>query len=239
MHSGDPMPLDYVINKDGTPGKRWNPITGCKKQLDICPIWEKCWARKRYKRFGFDFSPQIHLDRLHQPIKRKKHTGYYVSYVGDAFGDWVSDWWIEKVIQIIQKAPRHRYMFLTKRPGRYNDFIFPDNIWLGTSINTNMDFGRTVTLHESTKLQNKVNTYWEIEPALEDVSEKILALDEDQLPDWVIIGGWSGSDNEDLRDIITSITATLTQLVVPVWHKDNLPYGFLKENMLWGNASSL
>jgi protein gp37 len=43
----------------------------------------------------------------------------FVGSMGDLFGDWVPDEWVEAVFVACAKAPQHTYVFLTKNPKRY------------------------------------------------------------------------------------------------------------------------
>ena len=59
--------------------------------------------------------------------------------MADLFGEWVPDEWIQAVIDACAAAPQHRYLFLTKDPGRYCDLeragLLPsgDNYWFGAT----------------------------------------------------------------------------------------------------------
>ena len=119
--------------------KTWNPVTGC---LHYCRY---CWARrlaltklKNTKKYRNGFSPQIHENEF-----RKRFNGdfVFVSDMGDLFGDWVPEEWILKVIEHIKKFPDTDFLFLTKNPKRYHEFIdyFPENAILGATIETNRD----------------------------------------------------------------------------------------------------
>lgn len=59
--------------------------------------------------------------------------------MGDLFGDWVPRDWILKVIEATRNSPSSEFLFLTKNPGRYKEFVrlFPENIVLGATIETN------------------------------------------------------------------------------------------------------
>ena len=119
--------------------KTWNPVTGC---LHYCKY---CWARrlaltklKNTKKYRNGFSPQIHENEF-----RKRFNGdfVFVCDMGDLFGDWVPREWILKVIEHIKKFPDTDFLFLTKNPKRYHEFIdyFPENAILGATIETNRD----------------------------------------------------------------------------------------------------
>jgi len=124
-------------------GKRlptWNPVTGC---LYMCKY---CWARKmattklrHTRKYRLGFKPQIHMHEFKR--KFKKGELYFVSDMGDLFGSWVPSEWIVKVLKHIERFPGTRFLFLTKNPARYFEFIdvFPRNVVLGATIETDRD----------------------------------------------------------------------------------------------------
>lgn len=137
----------------------WNPVTGC---LHGC---EYCYARRIAERFGIKpfghvehcvldepiiiadkkepypvgFSPTFHRYRLDEPARWTKPRTIFVCSMADLFGDWVPDEWIKAVFDACEKAPQHRYIFLTKNPGRYCDLErkeilrHDDNFWYGAT----------------------------------------------------------------------------------------------------------
>ena len=119
--------------------KTWNPITGCLHYCKYC--WARNFAETRLKfteKYKKGFVPQIH----EKEFKRGFNGGFvFVSDMGDLFGDWVPREWILKVIEHIKKFPDTNFLFLTKNPKRYHEFIdyFPENTILGATIETNRD----------------------------------------------------------------------------------------------------
>lgn len=118
----------------------WNPVTGC---LHFCRY---CWARKlattklkNSKRYADGFKPKIHEEEFKKRFKEFEIV--FVSDMGDLFGEFIPDTWIKKVINHIRKFPKTYFLFLTKNPARYLDFIdiFPSNAILGATIETNLD----------------------------------------------------------------------------------------------------
>jgi len=113
----------------------WNPVTGCFHGCDYC------YARKNARRFGGKkktkdgrllipfyayfheypatlyepfrsrFYPQLHCNRLNQPQEVKMPKKVFVCSMGDLFGKWVPDEWIEAVFDACEKAPQHTYFF--------------------------------------------------------------------------------------------------------------------------------
>lgn len=143
----------------------WNPVTGCLHGCEYCyarriaerfgsnlmpiftnyPVLDEpvrsvgfdCGKKQPYP---FDFTPTFHRYRLDEPARWTRPRNIFVCSMADLFGDWVPDEWIETVINACLAAPQHRYLFLTKNPGRYCHLeragIMPkgDNFWFGATF---------------------------------------------------------------------------------------------------------
>ena len=116
-----------------------NPITGC---LHTCPY---CYARYlaedmcRYKQgFHPTFYPYRLLAFRQAPTPhvtdhvRQKNT--FVCSMADPFGDWVPDWIIRMILDEVAARSDFNFLFLTKFPQKLSVFDFPENAWIGTSI---------------------------------------------------------------------------------------------------------
>ena len=118
----------------------WNPITGCRHNCKYC------WARKlsltklkgipHYARHGF--KPALNEKMFRRRFKPGELV--FVSDMGDMWGIWVPEDWILKVLNHVKKFPRTKFLFLTKNPRRYGEFVDilgeMDNIILGATIET-------------------------------------------------------------------------------------------------------
>lgn len=174
--------IEWVRNPDGSPGFTWNPVTGCETNCHYC------YARRIARRFGKTtaeraFRPEFHLERLDEPLRRKKPAGIFVGSMCDLFGDWVPHDWIGPVLRVVDQAPQHTFMFLTKNPVRYRSFKFPPNAWLGVTV-TNQIMADRARFVFSTMLHDNV-VFFSAEPLL----GPIRLMD---TPDWLIIGAQTG-----------------------------------------------
>ncbi|MEM2351902.1 MAG: DUF5131 family protein [Thermoproteota archaeon] len=162
----------------------WNPIVGCLHNCVYC--WSRRYATRLaskgiepYKSRGF--SPTLVPERLKQRLPEGRII--FVSDMGDMWGSWVSRDWIEKILRIVRSKPRSRFLFLTKNPARYLEFIseFGNNVILGATIETNRDYGlsRAPPPKERYKAMLRLEWKWK---AL--VIEPILDFDDDFI-DWV------------------------------------------------------
>ncbi len=217
----------------------WNPVTGC---LHGC---EYCYARRVATRFGggdedggnhflgkpmlkpnysvdpypYGFDPTFHRYRLGEPYQRRGQN-IFVCSMADLFGEWVPDEWIEEVMKSCLLSPQHRYLFLTKNPGRYMKLAeagkLPekDNFWYGSSIPT-----PTTQFWWS----DRHNTFASIEPMMEafqpagDCPVKKVG--------WVIIGAMTGPGSkyhQPKKEWIEPLVEDAQALSVPVFMKDSL-----------------
>lgn len=167
----------------------WNPVTGC---LHNCPY---CYARDLANRFyPQGFKPTFHPYRLGAPMHQKvpaqaeQELGYrniFTCSMADLFGKWVPGEWIQAVLDVVRDCPQWNFLFLTKFPNRLAEFSYPQNAWLGTSV----DCQARVKNAERSFAKVSGGVKWlSIEPMLEP-----LRFDSLSMFDWVVIGGASAS----------------------------------------------
>jgi protein gp37 len=227
----------------------WNPVTGC---LHGCPY---CYARKIAERFGkrsmlggngknhvvnakfnrfpdkqifpFKFDPTFYEHRLSEPQKVKEPQNIFVCSMADLFGEWVPDEWIHEVFKACEKAPQHRYLFLTKNQNRYIELnkkrLLPmrSNFWYGT----------TTTTEESRYYWSENHNFFiSIEPIMGEFSsdyttevQRIVGAPM-YLP-WVIVGAETGNRKGKVipeRKWIENIVNQCRRTGTSVFLKDNL-----------------
>lgn len=186
--------------------------------------------------FPFGFEPTFHSYRLCQPENTKKPQTIFVCSMADLFGAWVPDEWIEAVFKACLKAPQHRYLFLTKNPGRYIDLwnsgALPreDNFWYGSTA-TNGDM--------PVFFSDKVNTFVSMEPLSGPFEDRGSAPDT-PFADWFIIGAETGNRKEKVvpkREWIDSIVKHAKKYGKPVFMKSSLipimGEGSMRQELPW------
>lgn len=201
----------------------WNPITGCKHDCSYC------YARDIAGRFyPQKFEPSIYPSRFSAPYQTqvpaqaKNNTALKNVFTGsmaDIFGRWVPDEWIESVFEVVAENPQWNFLFLTKFPKRMVEFDYPQNAWLGTSV----DCQSRVKAAEEAFANVRSGTKWlSIEPMLEPIKFKHL----DRF-DWIVIGGASRSTGAPAwvppLDWIINLHQQARDAGCKIYYKDNLP----------------
>lgn len=119
----------------------WNPITGCEHNCHYC--WARKLALGKLKdssKYREGFKPKITESDMSKHFKDGECV--FVSDMGDMWGEWVPDEWIERVLRRIADFPNTKFLFLTKNPVRYIQFVdrIPNNCVLGATIESNVNY---------------------------------------------------------------------------------------------------
>lgn len=177
----------------------WNPVTGC---LHNCPY---CYARDIANRFYAEgFQPVLRPRRLTapantavptptgDPIKDMGNRNVFTCSMADLFGKWVPEEWIETVLAQVRVNPQWNFLFLTKFPVRLAEFNFPDNAWVGTTVDCQ---ARVKNAERSFRRVRAAVKWLSVEPMLEP-----LTFDDLGAFQWVVVGGASsGSKTPEWR----------------------------------------
>ena len=198
----------------------WNPVTGCTKISHGC---KHCYAErmaKRLRKMGVEkyregFSVSAHESTLDEPMKWKQPRLVFVNSMSDLFHKSVPAVFIERVFDVMGRAPQHRFQVLTKRPNRVaqmNDRLcWMPNIWLGVSIESERWISRLSTLKETAAHVK----FLSLEPLLGPLPD----IDLDGI-DWVIVGGESGPGARPMEaDWVRDIRDQCTTGGVPFFFK--------------------
>jgi len=169
-------------------GWSWNPITGCYHNCQYCYAYDK--ARKYYDDRPLEerFNPRLWEERLSAP----RNTRYrctdnlrdklvFVCDMGDMFGDFIPDEWIKKVLRQVWRNQQWIFVFLTKNPKRLINIEWPENAWVGATVDYQWRVGPTEEAFKKIKAPIK---FISCEPLMGPVVFSSI-----DIFDWIIIGG--------------------------------------------------
>ena len=166
------------------------------------------------------FAPTYHTYTLSYPEKRLIPSRVFVSSMGDLFGEWVPEAWIQEVFEACKRAPQHTYLFLTKNPQRYCDLANAGKL----PAEPNFWYGTTVTGKGAPAFAESVhfNTFLSIEPLLEDIDPGLGSFGGVR---WIIVGAMTGPGSRDHRPLrvwVEKIVEAAAMTKAKVFMKDSL-----------------
>ncbi len=205
----------------------WNPTTGCDRVSSGC---DHCYAltlakrlraagNPRYqldgdpRRSGPGFGLALHWDKIDQPLGWTRPRLVFVDSMSDLFHAKIPVAFVERVWDVMARAPQHRFQILTKRPGRMASVlrrVCPDplpNVWVGTSIE-NQDWAR-IRIPKLLETPAAVR-FLSCEPLLgplditawlrmsDGADGEISNINGFRRIDWVIVGGESGPSHRPM-----------------------------------------
>lgn len=198
-----------------------NVITGCTKVSEGC---RHCYAHTMHTRLtamrANGYAQPFHTittlpERLAIPYKRRKPTTYFINSMSDTFHQEVPNPFLIDVLTMMRECPQHRFILLTKRSQRMNQFFVENtvsqNVLLGVTVENRKGLDRIVDLQRI----NAPTRFLSIEPLLEDLGE----LDLTGIH-WVIVGGESGTHARPMHQAwVESIYSQCQRESVPFFFK--------------------
>lgn len=178
----------------------WNPVTGCTK---VSPGCKNCYAERmsvRLRAMGVPqyrdaFKLMLHPEVLDLPRRWKKPRTVFVNSMSDLFHEHIPLDFIQRVFAVMVQASQHQYQLLTKRPEialKYaNNLGWPENVWLGTSVETADYLWRVRVLQ---RIPAKLR-FLSVEPLLGPIRRLPL-----RNIHWVIVGGESGPGARPMKE---------------------------------------
>jgi len=167
--------------------KQWNPFVGCEYDCLYC----KTSFQAQLKRYGkkncsscYQYIPHTHPERLMQKLPK---TNYMQFIFTCASGDisFCPRNYMEKILERIRQESGKTFLLQTKNPAVLDGMVFPKNMVLGTTIETNRDSGYSVFSRAPLPSQ-RYQDFLKIRHPLKIVTvEPVMDFDVDVMIDWV------------------------------------------------------
>lgn len=206
-----------------------NPVTGCLHTCTYC--YARSMGEKRYKQ-GFypTFFPRRLASIRHASgptdPEHVREKNVFVGSMSDIFGKWIPDWMIQMVLDAIEYTPDLNFLFLSKFPQKMSSFEFPDNAWVGTTVDRQSEVDRA----EKHLAKVEASVKWlSCEPMLEP-----LEFDDLSVFDTVVIGAqqaYAGTCKEIQPKFVwvADLCAAAREAGCTLYLKDNLNLTLPKE----------
>jgi protein gp37 len=122
----------------------------------------------------------MQYSELCKPLFTKRPQSLFISPIGDICDDHLPTFFLEHVRRVTEITPQHRYLLLTKNVKRLSQlpFSWPNNVWLGTTVESNKSVYRLKILQEI-EHENKMLSCM---PLLDEISADFHGIK------WVVIG---------------------------------------------------
>lgn len=118
---------------------QWNIHPGCEFGCVYCkPSFQaqlKRWGKRNCQEC-YDYTPHEHPERLNQPLPKTKYMQFI--FVGaNSDPAFYSTDYMEKIVARIRREPHKNFLIQSNQPSTFNRVKWPDNVILGTTVNTN------------------------------------------------------------------------------------------------------
>lgn len=209
----------------------WNPIKGhCEFE---CPY---CYVRSsaRLMMAGKDQLP-CYLEEKELTTNLGKDRAIFVGSMGDMWGPWIKDEWIQRVLGRCSQFPLNTYVFQSKNPARLLRFLpwlrNSSTIYLGTTIETDHYCFQTKApqIEERVEIMHRLRllsmkTFITIEPIMKFNLEELLRQIRIMSPAFVTIGADSKGHGlvEPTWAEVQALIDELGKLKIEIRQKSNL-----------------
>lgn len=202
-----------------------NPYSGCEGiNNGRCAVGKKCWAYKRSLmlagRFGYpkkpnNFKPTFHPDKLKKIKTWRTPQRIACCFMSDIA--YAKTEWLEAIMGAVRYHPQHTFYFLTKEPAvlAAHELTFPDNAWIGVTLNRQREVGRIVTLDKLVHAKHKMVSF---EPIYEEIIPRLDGIE------WIFLGAQTNPELQPKKIWVDRIIMLAKMRNIKIFMKDNLSH---------------
>ena len=167
--------------------RQWNPFAGCEHDCVYCRSsfqrQLKRWARKNCPGC-YEFTPHTHPERLNQKLPKTKHMQFIFTCSSGDIAFCPTEY-LKEIIARIQSEPDKTFLIQSKDSQTFNRVIFPKNVILGTTLETNRD-ELCEGISKAPKPSQRYKDFLKVNHPLKMVTiEPMMDFDLDVMIDWV------------------------------------------------------
>ena len=167
--------------------KQWNPFIGCNYDCKYCKssfqVQIKRWAKKNCSDC-YNFVPHEHPERLDQRLPRTGHMQFIFVCSSSDIAFCTKDHLME-IVGRIRNEPNKTFLMQSKNPLTFGRVEFPDNVILGTTLETNRD-DLYEGISKAPRPSQRYRDFLEVNhPTKMLTIEPVLDFDTDVMVDWI------------------------------------------------------
>lgn len=120
--------------------KQYNPFMGCKFDCSYCGSSFQRQAKRQKQNCMrcYKYEPHAHPKRLKDYLPKTK-DGEFIFTCASADVSFCPTPFLKKIIKRIKELPDRTFLLQSKNPNTFNRVDIPDNVILGTTLETNRD----------------------------------------------------------------------------------------------------
>lgn len=180
--------------------KQWNPFVGCNFDCVYCKSSFQRQAKRQMHNCidCYNYKPHTHENRLYNSLPNT-NNGEFIFTCSNGDISFCPTSFLKKIIKRIEEQPYRRFLIQSKNPKTFNRVVFPDNVILGVTIETNRD---ELKISKAPKYSQRFKEFKKIKHSLKMITiEPVLEFDLDIMVKWVKqikpIMVWLGFDSKN------------------------------------------
>jgi len=120
--------------------KQWNPFVGCCFHCTYCATsFQRQAKRQKHRCFDcYAYKPHQHPKRLTESLPATK-PGEFIFTCANGDVVFCDTWYLKRIIDRIRSEPSKTFLLQSKCPETFGRVEYPENLILGTTIETNRD----------------------------------------------------------------------------------------------------
>lgn len=129
-------------NMYGDSVKQWNPFVGCEFDCVYCrKSFQAQMKRQLHNCMDcYNYRPHFHSTRLRNYLP-KTEGDQFIFTCSSSDISFIKSPWMSYIILRIKELDDRKFLIQTKQPNFFKQFVFPDNVHLGITLETNRDIG--------------------------------------------------------------------------------------------------